>query len=86
MRILSITLSVIGFFLIFTPIIVLLKWIPLIGVFLGGAAMIAAFLIALIVGLTLSISNIALAWLLFRPFLAISLLSIVGLGVYFLFF
>ena len=84
-RILGVFLSVIGLWMIFTPIIVILKWIPLIGALLGGVAALASFLFALLVGVTLSLLNIATAWLFFRPCLALSLLTIVGIGVYMIF-
>ena len=84
-RVVGIVLCVTGFNLIFTPIIVLLKFIPLIGALLGAIAALAAFIFALIVGLTLSFISIALAWILFRPLVAISLLTVAGIGGYFVF-
>ena len=81
-RILGIVLSVIGLWMIFTPIIVILKWIPLIGALLGGIAALASFLFSLLVGFTVSLLNIATAWLFFRPCLALSLLTLVGIGVF----
>jgi len=86
LRFCGVFFAILGFYLIFTPIIVLLNWIPLIGAFLSTIAVLAAFLIALVCGLTLSLANIAIAWLLFRPFLALGLLSLVGIGTYFLCF
>ena len=84
-RILGVLLSVMGLWMIFTPIIAILKWIPLIGALLGGVATLASFLFALLVGVTLSLLNIAVAWLFFRPCLALSLLTLVALGVYMIF-
>ena len=71
-----------GLWMIFTPLIVVLKWIPLIGALLGGFAAIASFIISLLVGVTMSLFVIAVAWLMFRPCLALSLLTLVGLGIY----
>ena len=85
-RVFGIIMCVGGLYMIFTPIILLLKWIPLIGALLGAIASFAAFLLALIVGLTLSFFRIAIAWIIFRPFVALSLLTLAGIGSYFLFF
>ena len=84
-RLLGVVLSVVGLNLIFTPIIVVLKWIPLIGALLGGVAAIASFLFSLLCGVTISLLVIATAWLFFRPCLALSLLTLVGLGFYLIF-
>lgn len=83
-RFLGVGMCIGGFYLLFTPLILLLKWIPLLGAFLGGAAAVAAFLFALVVGLTLSLINIAIAWVLFRPIVALSLLAIASIGIYFI--
>jgi len=72
--------------LIFTPAIVLLKWIPLIGFLLGGIAQLAAFLFALITGVTVSILVMSIAWLLFRPFLALTVVTLVSVCSFFLFY
>ena len=85
-RCLCVFLSIVGFYLIFTPIILLLKWIPLVGAFLGACASICAGLIAFVVGLTLSLLNMALAWLMFRPLVSVGLLTLAGIGGYLLFF
>ena len=81
-RFLGIVLSVAGLWMIFTPIIVALKWIPLVGALLGGIAAFASFLFALLVGMTISLLVIATAWLFFRPCLALSLLTLSGIGIY----
>lgn len=79
-------LTVFGFFLLFSPIIAVLKWIPLVGWLLGGVVSIAAFVFALIVGLVISMLVIAIAWVFYRPLIGITLLVAVGVGVYFIFF
>ena len=71
--------------MLFTPVIVLLKWIPLIGMFLAGAATLASFLFALVVGVLMSLIVISVSWLVYRPFLALSLLSVSALGIYLIF-
>lgn len=86
MRALGIFLAIFGFYLIFTPIILLLEWIPLIGALLSGIAVLATFLFACICGLTLSFASLAMAWILFRPLVAMGLLTITCSGIYFLCF
>ena len=68
------------------PIIALLKWIPLVGWLLGGVVSAAAFLFALVVGSVLAILVIAIAWVFYRPLFGVLMLTLVGIGVYFIFF
>ena len=82
-RFASIFLCCVGLYLIFTPIILLLKFIPLIGALLGACASLCAGLIAAVVGVTLSLLNMALAWLLFRPLYTLLLLTLAGVSIYF---
>lgn len=84
-RPLGIAGSVFGWYCLFAPIIALLKWIPLVGWLLGGLVALAAFLFALVVGLTTSILVIAVAWVFFRPLIGIPLLLAVGTSCYFIF-
>lgn len=84
-RLLGIIAAVAGLWFIFTPIIVILKWVPLIGLFLGGVAQLASFLFALLAGVSVSLFVISLAWLFYRPFLSLSMLAISGLGGYLIF-
>ena len=86
LRPLGMFLTCLGFYLLFSPIIALLSWIPLVGWLLGGIVAIAAILFALVVGLTISILTIAIAWVFYRPLVGILLLACVGAGVYFIFF
>ena len=72
--------------MIFTPLIVILKWIPLIGFLLGSIAKLAALVIALVTGVTVSVFVISLAWLFFRPLFALTLLTISGVSTYLIFF
>ena len=85
-RILGMVLNVLGLNLIFTPIILILKWIPLIGVLLSGVGSLAAFFFSLIVGLTMSLLVIALAWLFFRPLVGLTLLTLTCLSTYLIFY
>jgi hypothetical protein len=82
----GILLSVIGWYLLFSPVIALLSWIPLVGTLLGFIAKLAALVFALIVGTTVASLILGLAWLFFRPVIGVSLLTWVGVGIYFIFF
>lgn len=82
----GIIFTIIGLFLLFMPVIALLKWIPLVGWLLGGIVSVAAFVFALVVGTVISCLVIAIAWVFYRPLIGVSLLVLVGIGVYFIFF
>ena len=82
----GILLSVLGWYFFFAPIIALLSWIPLVGTLLGFVAKLAALIFALVVGTTFACLILGLAWLFFRPVIGVSLLSVVGVGIYFIFF
>ena len=75
-----------GIWLLFSPIIALLNWIPLVGALLGGLVSVAAFIFALLVGIIVSVFVIAVAWVFFRPLVGIPLLAFAGVGSYFTFY
>ena len=75
-----------GWYLLFAPIIKLLSWIPFVGWLLGGVVAIAAVIFAIVVGLVMSLLVIGLAWLFYRPWIGALLFSIMGVGIYFIFF
>lgn len=77
--------TILGIFMLFMPLVSLLGWIPLVGKLLGTAVALAAFVFALILGGLLSCLTIAIAWVFFRPLFGICLLTLTGLGAYFLF-
>jgi hypothetical protein len=85
-RTVGILLTILGFFCLFSPIIALLKFIPLVGVLLASVASFAAFIFSLIVGLTLSSLTIGVAWVFFRPLIGIPLLCLTAGGIYLAFF
>ena len=60
--------------------------IPLIGWLLSWIVAFAAIIFAVIVGLTLSILTIAIAWLFFRPLIGVPLILLVGASTYLIFF
>lgn len=85
-RPLGILCTIFGLYFLFSPVIQLLKWIPLVGWLLGGLVSIAAAIFAVIVGLTVSCLVIAVAWVFFRPYIGIPLLLATGTGIYLIFF
>jgi len=80
-RPIAIFLCMLGFFLLFSPIVELLKWIPLVGMLLGMIVQVVAAIVGFVVGGTIACLVLALAWLRFRPCIGISLLLCVGLGI-----
>lgn len=79
LRVLGIVMIFIGFSLIFKPLSVLADVVPFIGSIVGFGTGILAFLLSLIIGLV----TIAVAWIAYRPLVAIPLLVIaLGLAVY----
>ena len=60
--------------------------IPLVGWLLSYIAIVAAVIFALVVGVTLSVATIAVAWIVYRPLYGILLLTVVGVSVYLVFF
>jgi len=77
----SILACIFGFYLLFSPIIALLKWIPLVGFLLGWAMQLIAAIVALFVGGTVACLVLAMAWLFFRPCIGMILLTCVGAGI-----
>ena len=85
-RPLGIFLTILGIYLLFSPIMSTLAWIPLIGGLLSNVVAFAAFLTALIVGGTISCLVIGVAWVFFRPLVGVPLLAATIVGFYFIFF
>merc|ERR1712060_6797 len=84
-RPLGIFFHILGWYMLFSPIISLLNMIPLVGFLLSGIVALAAAIFALIVGLTLTTLTIAIAWLFFRPMIGVPLLAVVALSSYLIF-
>lgn len=82
----GIALQILGLFLLFSPVIAILSWIPLVGWLLGGAVALAAFVFSLVVGFVLSCLTIALAWLVYRPLIGVLFLALVCGGIALIFF
>lgn len=79
LRIIGFLLMFFGFNLIFAPLAVLGDVIPIVGSIIG----VGVALMSLLLALPLSLAIIAIAWLVYRPVLAIVLLSIAGITVLF---
>ena len=82
----GIFMCILGLYFLFSPIISLLNWIPLVGWLLSSIVAIAAIIFAVVVGLTVSLLTIAIAWVFFRPVIGITLLIITSISVYLIFF
>lgn len=77
----GILLSVFGWFLLFLPSIEFFKWIPLIGHMMSWTFFVIALVVGLLVGGSLAVLVLAVAWLRFNPLWGIILLSLTGIGV-----
>lgn len=82
----GLVLFIAGLYLILTPILAVLTWIPLVGALMSKVAFLASFIFALVIALTISLIIVALAWILFRPLAALGMVLLAGIGVYFIFF
>jgi len=71
-----------GFYLLLTPVMNIIAYIPLIGKTIASIIGFAVFFAALIVAFALSTVTVSLAWLFFRPLITISLLAGMGVIVY----
>lgn len=81
----GIFLTILGIFFLFSPIMALLEFIPLVGSLMSFAVAIAAGIFAFIVGLVISCLVIAIAWVFYRPLVGLSLLALAGIGLYLIF-
>jgi hypothetical protein len=70
-----------GIGLLFSPIIALLTWIPLVGWALGHVVSIAVWIFALVLSTTLAMLTISLAWLYYRPLYGLLFLALTGVGI-----
>ena len=83
LRLVGVVLCILGFYLLFAPVIEILTVIPLVGMFLSQFTAFAALLFALVMGFTISFAIIAIAWVFYRPFMGISMLALVLISIYF---
>lgn len=74
-------MCIFGVSLIFGPARALFSWIPLVGDITGGLI----FVVAALIGLSISLATIAISWIAVRPILGIALLAITAVAIYMLF-
>jgi len=72
-------MNVVGHCLLFSPIIALLKWIPLVGWLLGAVVQIAAYIFSFVWGTFLHFLILGIAWIVYRPLYGLALLAIAGI-------
>lgn len=77
-RFLGWALMMVGFMMIFSPITSLLDLIPLVGSFLSTAVTLVVFIAAFVLTLTISTLVVAVAYLLYRPFVGVAYLLLAG--------
>ena len=68
-----------GVYLLFSPVIALFKFIPLIGYFLATTISFAAVIFAVIFGSIIHLSTLSIAWLFHRPLFGLTLLAGIAL-------
>ena len=78
LRLVGLGLCVGGFALIMKPLSTLVSFLPFLESLTGGLI----FLVALLLGMSISVFTIGVAWIAVRPVLGISLLVLAGLGCY----
>jgi hypothetical protein len=76
-RLVSWIICVLGFYLLFSPIITLISWIPLIGTLFSYILGFAAFVIALVAGSLTFLLVFAVAWVRYRPLLGLLILTLI---------
>jgi len=74
-------MSVVGHYFLFSPIIALFAWIPLVGGLLSGIIAFAAGVFALVWATTLHFFVMGVSWIVYRPLLGLLLLTGVGIGI-----
>ncbi len=77
LRAVGLFLMFLGLFLLFRPLAVVGSVVPMIGSLVGGGIGFVAFFVAL----ALSLGTISMAWLAYRPMLAIGLLVVAAAGI-----
>ena len=68
----------IGIYLLFTPIINVLNWIPLVGWLFASGVSLVALIIAFVFSLIFTFLTIAIAWLYYRPLYGILMIVAIG--------
>ncbi|TNV79109.1 hypothetical protein FGO68_gene10230 [Halteria grandinella] len=78
-RFLGFFLLFFGILLLFSPLIALVSWIPLVGYLLAHGFSFIAGILSLILSVVFSVLTIGLAWLFYRPLLGLLLIISAGL-------
>jgi hypothetical protein len=74
-------MSVLGHYLLFTPIIRILSWIPLVGALLSKIIAFAVIIFALLWASMLHFAVLAIAWIFYRPLFGfLMLLFVLAIG------
>ena len=85
-RIIGFNLAIFGLFILLVPLASQVNFIPLLVLLVAKSSQFAPLIFALIAGTTLSMMWISLAWILYRPLLAITILVFSGVANYMIFF
>ena len=75
----------VGHFLLFSPIIKLLSWIPLVGWLLVAIIKFAAIIFAVIWGSLIHLIVMCVAWIVYRPLIGVIMLVAIGFTLYLIF-
>ena len=75
----------VGHFLLFSPIIKLLSWIPLVGWLLAAIIKFAAIIFAVIWGSLIHLIVMCVAWIVYRPLIGVIMLVAIGFTLYIIF-
>lgn len=76
----------IGIYLTFSPLIAVVQWIPFIGYLLAHGISFIIGVFAFVISILMALLTVSLAWLYYRPLLALLMISSIGLAVGFIFF
>ena len=80
-RLISWFMSVLGHYLLFSPFIALLNWIPFVGFLLAGVLAVAAIIFSLVWATFLHFLILAISWVFYRPLFGAAMLVGVGLMI-----
>jgi hypothetical protein len=74
-----------GTMLLFSPVVYVIYWIPLVGWLMAKGVSFIVSVFALVFSITFTSLTIGLAWLYYRPLYGVILLSIVATGIILMF-
>ena len=85
LRVCGFLLMFFGVGLLFSPLIALIAWIPLVGGLVAAGVSFVVWIFAFLAATILTAAVVGLAWLYYRPLYGLLMLAIVGAGVAVLF-